>query len=156
MTCVHVTSRRRRWRPLLAAAAALLLAACAAAPPAADHGQADLRPAADAWRAGNYAKALPLLQNAASNGNARAQYALGYMYYHGQGVTRNMDTALAWIRKAADNGDKRAIEALGTLAGAVSREGRARRGMSDGTSDQPSSPAEAPPASGKGQADGKS
>lgn len=140
------------WCALLAALlAALLLAGCATAP-ATQSDQTDLTPAADAWRAGNYTAALPLLERAASRGNARAQYALGYMYYHGQGVTADMDTALTWIRRAAANGDSRAIEALGVLAGAASREGKGREGVS-GNSD----PAPAPtPQPGDGRTGEKS
>lgn len=38
----------------------------------------------------------------AEKGNAEAQYNLGYMYVHGQGVTKNHTEAAKWIRKAAE------------------------------------------------------
>lgn len=101
-----------------------LVAAGCAAPRAQD--DAALRDARTAWLAGEYSEARPAIESAAKDGQPRAQYALGYMYYHGQGVSEDLDQALAWIRRAAGQGDPLAIEALGRLAGSVSREERAR------------------------------
>lgn len=40
----------------------------------------------------------------AQQGDAQAQNRIGEMYEYGQGVTRDLDQALAWFRKAADQG----------------------------------------------------
>jgi hypothetical protein len=40
----------------------------------------------------------------AEQGDAQAQYHLGYIYRYGQGVPLNNDEALRWYRKAADQG----------------------------------------------------
>ena len=41
----------------------------------------------------------------AEQGDAQAQYRLGYSYHYGQGVPLNNDEALRWYRKAADQGN---------------------------------------------------
>jgi hypothetical protein len=41
----------------------------------------------------------------AEQGDAQAQYRLGSMYLHGQGVLLNNEEALRWYRKAADQGN---------------------------------------------------
>lgn len=64
-----------------------------------------------------YGKAFPELLHAARAGNPRAQYAVGYMYYHGMGVQRDPGMARYWINKAAKQGNQSAINALNTLSG---------------------------------------
>ncbi len=114
---------------LAAFAASLILAGCATAPQ--DGGAApEIAEARQAWLAGDFDRAFPALHDAAAAGQPRAQYAVGYMYYYGQGVPEDTDKALAWIRRAAESGDALAVEALGRLAGSVSRNERARRGLS--------------------------
>lgn len=92
-----------------------------------------------AWEAERYGQALALLEPEAARGNARAQYAIGYMYYWGQGVEADLDRALDWIRRAAANGNGEAIEALGQLAGTLSAPDRGRRAIS--TEEPPPAPA---------------
>jgi TPR repeat protein len=41
----------------------------------------------------------------AEKGDANAQYYLGYCYFNGQGVTKDLDEAVKWFRKAADQGN---------------------------------------------------
>lgn len=94
----------------------LALAGCATTSGRTPETVAPIQAARQAWLAGNYERALPLLKRLARAGNPRAQYALGYMYYKGQGVAQNMRTALVWIRRAADNDSALAIEALGRIA----------------------------------------
>lgn len=65
---------------------------------------------------GRYAMSLPEIRKAANSGDADAQYALGFMYYYGKQVDRDMTLAKKWIRKAAAQGQKRAITAM-TLLG---------------------------------------
>lgn len=71
----------------------------------------------EAYLAGDYGEAFERLIVEAEEGNAEAQYTIGYMYYEGQGVSRDEDRALTWIRRAAENGSPRAIDALGEMAG---------------------------------------
>ena len=53
----------------------------------------------------DYRQAFIRLRPAAENGAAEAQYAVGYMYYYGQGVIENRQKAWYWIRAAAKNGN---------------------------------------------------
>ncbi len=48
-----------------------------------------------------------LLENA-NNGDAVSQYKLGRAYETGDGVEKNMETAIMWYRKSAENGYKNA------------------------------------------------
>jgi uncharacterized protein len=49
----------------------------------------------------NYAEAVKWLRKAADQGNAHAQYNLGYMYQDGQGVPQNYVQAHMWFNLAA-------------------------------------------------------
>jgi uncharacterized protein len=57
-----------------------------------------------AYRRDDYAEAARLWGQLADQGNARAQFSIGRMYYIGQGVPRDNAKADAWYRKAADQG----------------------------------------------------
>src|SRR6516165_4658167 len=63
----------------------------------------------------DYATALRLWRPLADQGNAEAQYALGFMYARGQGVPQNNAEAAKWWRLAADQGNTFAQYNLGTL-----------------------------------------
>ncbi len=52
--------------------------------------------------------ALPL----AADGIAEAQYAVGYMYYYGYGVTQDVDVGYFWIKRAARQGFVPAVKAV--------------------------------------------
>ena len=54
----------------------------------------------------DYTKAFGLFSEAANQGDAFAQNALGVMYTNGLGVEKNYEQALAWYRKAADQGNE--------------------------------------------------
>ncbi|KXS32429.1 MAG: Sel1 protein [Candidatus Gallionella acididurans] len=71
--------------------------------------------AANAYRAGNYATAIKLLIPQAKHGDARAQSALGQMFYDGKGVPRDYKKAAKWFLLAAARGDVLAQYALGTM-----------------------------------------
>ena len=92
---------------LLALASPLSMAGGAVAGPFEDaqaaHGRSD------------YATALRLWRPLADQGNAEAQYALGFMYARGQGVPQNNAEAAKWWRLAADQGNTFAQYNLGTL-----------------------------------------
>lgn len=60
---------------------------------------------------GYYKRAMADLLPPACDGNAKAQYAVGYMYYYGYGVTQDTGVGYFWIDKAARNGNQKAIEA---------------------------------------------
>ncbi len=66
-----------------------------------------------AYKAGDYAAALPELQAAAEGGHARAQYALGSMYNEGKGVPSDRALAVEWWQKAALQNHAQAQFALG-------------------------------------------
>ena len=52
---------------------------------------------------------------AAEQGNADAQYALGGMYDQGQGVHQDYAQAVQWFRKAAEQGNVEAQHNLGAV-----------------------------------------
>ncbi|MGN6890600.1 tetratricopeptide repeat protein, partial [Neisseria sp. P0014.S004] len=51
----------------------------------------------------------------AKQGNAKAQYNLGGMYYNGQGVRKDYAQAVQWYRKAAEQGNAKAQYNLGVM-----------------------------------------
>ena len=61
----------------------------------------------------NEAKAVELFEKAAAAGHTRAQINLGILYLRGQGVTRDLVQARAWLEKAAASDDAQALYALG-------------------------------------------
>jgi uncharacterized protein len=56
-------------------------------------------------------------RQAAEQGDAAAQVALGFRYERGQGVTRDEAEAVRWYHKAAEQGDATAKEGLARLGG---------------------------------------
>ena len=64
---------------------------------------------------GDYAQALKIFRSLAAQGNAPAQYNIGYMYSNGQGVTQSYQEALKWYRLAADQGFASAQSNLGNM-----------------------------------------
>ncbi len=63
----------------------------------------------------NYRSAFVRLMPEAEKGNPDAQYAIGYMYYYGEGVVEDRKKARQWIIKAAEAGQKDAITAAKLL-----------------------------------------
>lgn len=61
---------------------------------------------------GYYKKSMMLFLPLACDGNAEAQYAVGYMYYNGYGVTQDTEVGYFWIRRSANQGYSPAISAL--------------------------------------------
>jgi TPR repeat protein len=53
----------------------------------------------------------------AGQGDVDAQYNLGIMYYHGEGVKKNMEEALLWFHRAAEQDDPDAQYNLGFMYG---------------------------------------
>ena len=55
------------------------------------------------------------LRKSAEQGNAKAQYSLGWCYANGKGVKKDHSKAAKWWRKAAEQGFAPAAEALKKL-----------------------------------------
>lgn len=68
------------------------------------------------FEVGYYKRAMRLLLPLASDGNAQAQYAVGYMYYYGYGVAQDPEIGSFWIQRAANRGYPQAIKALQIIA----------------------------------------
>jgi TPR repeat protein len=98
-------------RTLKAATVGLVLALSLAGPAAAG----PLEDGMAAYDRGDYATALLLVRPLADQGNAGAQFKLGNMYHHGEGVPQDYAAALDWYRKAADKGEVEAQLQLGTM-----------------------------------------
>lgn len=64
------------------------------------------------FRVQDYRHAFIRLKPEAEKGQADAQYAVGYMYYYGQGVIENRKKACMWISRAAKAGQPEAVIAL--------------------------------------------
>lgn len=64
----------------------------------------------------NYRDAFIRLTPEAKKGNRDAQYAIGYMYYYGQGVVEDRKKAWYWINCAANAGQADAIAAIKILS----------------------------------------
>lgn len=71
-----------------------------------------LTKARQAFNQKNYEQAASLLTPLAEQGDANAQYALGYMYHNGLGVPRNYKLAIQWMTAASAKGNEKATEAL--------------------------------------------
>ena len=65
---------------------------------------AQLDDAVAAAHRGEYAVAFQLTSPLAENGDARAQFNIGYMYANGWGVQPDLARAVNWYRKAAEQG----------------------------------------------------
>ena len=76
---------------------------------------ADYQKGVTAYQSGDYATALSELQPLAEQGDAVAQYALGVMYNHGEGVPQDYKTAVKWYRLAAEQGYASAQGNLGYM-----------------------------------------
>lgn len=74
-----------------------------------------LQAALAAYKTGDFKTAMQIYQALADEGDAFAQFSLGYMFRHGQGVTRDDAEALKWYRKAAEQGYASAQSNLGIM-----------------------------------------
>ena len=72
----------------------------------------NLREGIISFKRQDYRQAFIRLMPEAEKGQADAQYAIGYMYYYGQGVLEDRKKAYLWICRAADAGQPDAIKAL--------------------------------------------
>lgn len=76
---------------------------------------ADVESGWQAFLNGDYVTALAELEPIAAAGDATAQYYLGVLYDHGEGVVRNYKTAVGWYEKAAAQGHRDAQFNLGMI-----------------------------------------
>jgi TPR repeat protein len=79
-----------------------LMLSVSAAPARSDGTMEDARVA---YQSKDYARALAIFRPLAEQGDALAQYSLGYMYAKGQGVTEDDAEALKWYRRSAEQGN---------------------------------------------------
>ena len=93
-------------RFIILSALAILLAACASKKP-------DIQNTSCANNAylQRYDCSLSAMQQAAMQGDADAQYGLGYMYYYGVDTAVDKGAAKIWINKAAAQGQPLALQA---------------------------------------------
>ena len=61
----------------------------------------------------NMEEGIQLLQQAAENDLAAAQFDLGNCYLVGKGIPENEDLAMEWFEKAAENGHEKALKITG-------------------------------------------
>jgi len=75
----------------------------------------DLDDAVTAMRSGDFAEAYCMMRPLAEEGDADAQYNIGWMYMNGYGLRVNDSLALEWWEKAADQGHSDASFSIGML-----------------------------------------
>jgi len=68
-----------------------------------------------AYKRGDYAEAVKWYPLSAAQGDANAQFNLGYLYKHGKGVAQDYTEAIKWYRMATAQGHASAQSALGRL-----------------------------------------
>jgi TPR repeat protein len=88
---------------LIIGIATLLLGACAQ--------NKYLQEGKNNFQAKNYSAAMVDLLPQAANGNSDAQYAVGWMYFYGRGITQDQAVGKNWIDQAAAQGNIPAIRA---------------------------------------------
>ena len=76
---------------------------------------ADFAKGLAAAESGDYTTALQEWRPLAEQGNADAQYKLGIMYRHGEGVTQDYQAAIKWFKLAAEQGNVSAQSNLGAI-----------------------------------------
>ena len=100
------------WRNILIIAwVSLLLQACASTR-ILHSCQAEMQGAKHSFDSGNFKRAFCQLLPLAAAGCPEAQYALGYLYYYGYGVSEDTVSGLFWIEEAAKRHYIPAIKAL--------------------------------------------
>ena len=68
-----------------------------------------------AYASGDYEAAINEWTQVAEDGNARAQYNLGWMHANGRGVAQDFKEAIKWYTKSAEQGNVNAQYNLGNL-----------------------------------------
>ncbi len=70
----------------------------------------------NSFKVQDYRQAFIRLKPEAEKGQPEAQYAVGYMYYYGQGVVEDRQKARYWINCAAKAGQPDALAAIKMLS----------------------------------------
>ncbi len=81
----------------------------------------NLREGIRSFQVQDYRQAFIRLKPEAEKGQADAQYAIGYMYYYGQGVVEDRKKAWHWITSAAKSGQADAQQAVKILGKKISK-----------------------------------
>jgi len=76
---------------------------------------ADFQTGESAYVEGDFHTAFEQWQPLGTQGHAKAQNMLGYMYRYGQGVSQDYAQALHWYRLSANQGNARAQNNLGVM-----------------------------------------
>ncbi len=79
--------------------------------------EVDFNAGVAAYKLGDYATPLREWRPLAEQGNANAQYNLGFMYINGLGIPQDYAEAAKWFRKAAEQGYAGAQYNLGLMYG---------------------------------------
>ena len=98
----------KTYRTLAIMVSAFILPACT------PH-QYNLKHGIESFQVQDYRSAFIRLLPEAKAGQPDAQYAVGYMYYYGQGVVENRKKAWYWIERAASAGQSDAVRAFSIL-----------------------------------------
>ena len=76
---------------------------------------ADFQAGFAAYKRGDYATAVREFRPLAEQGDATAQFYLGFMYDNGEGVPQDYSEAVKWYRKSAEQGDSDAQYSLAAI-----------------------------------------
>lgn len=63
----------------------------------------------------NYVEAAKWYRKSAEQGDCTTQHNMGVMYYNGQGVSKDEETAMKWYEKATKQGHQGAAKMVSTL-----------------------------------------
>ena len=94
---------------------ALLLGASLSLTSPAMASEAEFNRAISHYNNQNYNQAFNIFKKLAEQGDAAAQFNLGYMFSNGQGVRQDYGQAVSWYRKAAEQGNANAQTNLGLM-----------------------------------------
>tara|TARA_B100000700_G_scaffold210911_1_gene231797 strand:+ start:1051 stop:1401 length:351 start_codon:yes stop_codon:yes gene_type:complete len=76
---------------------------------------ADYQKGLAAYKSGDFATTLREWTPLAEQGDARAQFNIGTMYFRGRGVPKDNKTAVKWFRLSAEEGYANAQFSLGVM-----------------------------------------
>lgn len=76
----------------------------------------------DCYERKEYAEAAEWYYKAAYNGDAYSQFSLGFMLRRGQGVDKNLNTAIEWLKEAIKNGNEDAEKEIEAIKQEVRKE----------------------------------
>lgn len=94
----------------------IALMACASEPNAARRMNPLMDMAKLEFQQGNYPVAVELLEPLAQEGDPEALYALGYMYFYGEGVPQNVVKGRQMIQASAQKNNRLALKAINVIA----------------------------------------